>query len=120
MKRTDLIIITILLFAGIFFALIYFLSRSEGGVVCVKIGDNVVDRISLSEDIEKTYHIDDEENTLVIKDGEAYVINASCPDKLCEKMGAISHTNETIVCLPHKFFVTIEGGEAAEFDAVTR
>jgi hypothetical protein len=37
--------------------------------------------------------------------------DADCPDKLCEKTGKISKNGETIVCLPHRVVVEIQGGE---------
>ena len=38
--------------------------------------------------------------------------DADCPDKLCEKTGKISKNGETIVRLPHRVVVEIQGGEA--------
>ena len=48
-------------------------------------------------------------NTLVISDGKAYVEGADCPDRLCVKQHAVSRTGETIICLPHRLVIRIEG-----------
>ena len=50
-------------------------------------------------------------NTVVIENGTVYMKDADCPDKLCEKTGKISKNGETIVCLPHRVVVEIQGGE---------
>ena len=46
-------------------------------------------------------------NHLVIKDGEAVLTEADCPDLRCTRMGPISEPGEWMVCLPHRVTVTI-------------
>ncbi|MBF1007200.1 MAG: NusG domain II-containing protein [Lachnospiraceae bacterium] len=46
-------------------------------------------------------------NKLVIKDGEAYIEEASCPDKQCVRQGKISKAGEMLVCLPNRVVVKI-------------
>ena len=48
-------------------------------------------------------------NTLVIEDGKAFIEKADCPDGLCVKQGRIFEEGETVICLPHKVVVRIEG-----------
>lgn len=48
-------------------------------------------------------------NILVISDGEAYMKDADCPDKICVHQGHISKTSQTIVCLPNKVVIKIVG-----------
>lgn len=48
------------------------------------------------------------QNTVVIKDGKAYMESANCPDKICVAHSAISKAGQTIVCLPHKLVVAVE------------
>lgn len=47
-------------------------------------------------------------NLLVIQEGKALVTQASCPDKLCVRQGAVSEIGESIVCLPNKVIVAVE------------
>ena len=56
-------------------------------------------------------------NLLVIRDGSAFVREADCPDKLCVRTGAIRYEGESIICLPHRVVVAVEGGEPGEVDA---
>jgi len=76
-------------------------------------------RYSLSED--RTVTIGEGAyNVLEISHGAAAVVEANCGDHTCVRMGAISREGETIVCLPHRLIVRVEGGEAAPFDAAVR
>ncbi len=44
-----------------------------------------------------------------VKNGEAFVSEADCPDKVCEKSGKISRSGESIACVPNKILIKIEG-----------
>ena len=50
-------------------------------------------------------------NICEIKDGQAHMTEATCPDHLCMKQHAIDSKGGTIVCLPNK--VVIEGTKAS-------
>lgn len=57
-------------------------------------------------------------NTFRIQNGSADMIHADCPDQLCVNQRAISKVGETIVCLPHKIVVEVEGENKSDFDAI--
>lgn len=72
-------------------------------------------------DEEKTLVLEGERgvNTVVITgDGEVYMADADCHDKICLTMGTISRSGEYIACLPHRLIITIEGEEDEEIDAL--
>lgn len=48
-------------------------------------------------------------NTLVIENGKAYIASADCPEQLCVRQRPISLAGQTIVCLPHRLVLRIEG-----------
>ena len=58
-------------------------------------------------------------NLLVIKDGKAYVENASCPDGICSKHRPISYDGESIICLPNKVVVSIDKQDASAPDIIS-
>ena len=93
------------------------LTKEPGSEVIVKIDGNEVARYSLLIDDE--YELNNGTNILCIKNGEAYLIDASCPDHLCVKQGKISKNGETITCLPYKLTVTVTGGEKPPVDLVS-
>ena len=58
-------------------------------------------------------------NTLVIENGEAWVSEANCPDRVCMGMGKISKNGEFIACLPNQVIIVVEGGEESPVDGRT-
>ena len=44
--------------------------------------------------------------------------DADCPDQLCVHQKAASKNHESIICLPNKVVVEVDGSEEREFDAV--
>lgn len=49
----------------------------------------------------------------------AHVADVVCPDKLCQKTGKIQAVGQSIVCLPNKVVVIIEGKTLSDVDQVT-
>ena len=47
-------------------------------------------------------------NHLIIKGGEVWVSEATCPDKICVHQGKIHMDGEIIVCLPNKMTAQIK------------
>ena len=97
-----------LLLAAVMFAALHFTQTSGAGVVVRVNGEEVV-RYSLSRD--GRYELNGGTNILVIQDGEAYLIEADCPDKLCVRQGKISSTGQVITCLPNRLTVTVYGAD---------
>lgn len=57
-------------------------------------------------------------NILCIGEGAAWIEEANCGDHTCVNTGAISREGESIVCLPHRLIVQVEGGERTSWDAL--
>lgn len=74
--------------------------------------------VSLSENTEFTVECDDGYNTVCINNGEIYVSEADCPDKVCVNTAPISGGVIPIVCLPHRLEIRVVGGESI-IDAAT-
>ena len=106
-----------LLFAGaiLVIALVAFLcfklTAKNGSKVLVSVDGKTVKTFDLGVDTEYEIKTGDSINNLVIKNGEAYIDFANCPDKICQHHRKISKSGETIVCLPHKVVVSVEGEE---------
>ena len=118
--RNDIILglAVIVLAAGIW--LFTELNKEEGEFAVVTVNGVETAKYSLSEDAE--IRLESENggyNILVIKNGKADIIEASCPDHVCVDQRAISKTGEAITCLPNKTVITIDGEEEAEIDFVS-
>lgn len=59
-------------------------------------------------------------NVVDIRGGSVTVSEASCANQVCVRHGSISKPGESIVCLPNRLVVSIEGGEeGGGYDTVT-
>ena len=109
MKTKDyrLIIYIIITLAVLLAASSLYLSGS-GEYVRITEGGNIVGIYPINQDtvINLTH------NTVTVKDGEASMSEADCPDGLCIKQGAISHSGEVIACLPNRVTVQIISGQS--------
>ena len=117
----DLILVGMLLLAAL---QLFFLMREKqtketgtGAVAVVTVDGEEFGRYSLNEN--GTFLLNGGSNTLVIENGEAWVSEANCPDKVCMGMGKISRNGEFIACLPNRLIVIVEGGEQSPFDGKT-
>ena len=118
--KNDLVLIGAFLAGFIAICGMLFVSKKSGMLVVVSVDSVKTASFSLSEDIE--YEIkgyDGGTNLLIIKDGEAYLIDSSCPDHLCEHMGKISKVGQSIICLPNRVVVEVIGDEKEEFDTIS-
>ena len=50
-------------------------------------------------------------------DGAVYVTSSDCPNQDCVHSGAISRAGQSIVCLPARVAVTLEGS-ASDYDLI--
>ena len=118
--KNDLIMIGVLVLCGLVIAGALFLTREKGNQVVVSVDGQVVNSFPIDKDTE--YVIEGYEggrNTLIIKDGVAYMSDASCPDHLCMGMGKISQVGQSIICLPNRVVVEIRGdGDEPEYDVI--
>lgn len=115
--RNDAILIAVLLILGGALAVFLYATRQSGGYVSVQIDGEAVMELPLGEDARIVLGEGEHTNTLVIADGAARVTEAGCPDQICVNHGAIRYAGESIVCLPHRLVVTVEGGRANDVDA---
>lgn len=111
-KRDIMLIATLIIVCVAAFLIINFVVKKDGITAVVKVDGNIVYMLPLDKNASVTVEgYQGGSNTVVIENGTVYMKDADCPDKLCEKTGKISKNGETIVCLPHRVVVEIQGGE---------
>ena len=117
----DLILVGALLLVAL---LLFFLVRNgqdratgTDAVAVVTVDGAEVGRYPLNKS--GTFPLNNGSNILVVENGEAWVSEANCPDKVCMGMGKISRNGEFIACLPNRLIVVVEGGEPALVDGMT-
>ena len=114
-RWADFIVIGLLLLLSLVLWLALNAIRTEGGEVVVRVDGVETERHALTE--EGTYPLNGGSNILVIADREAWLVEANCPDLLCVRQGKIHYTGQSIICLPNRLTVTVEGGESDGVDA---
>lgn len=124
MKKNDLVLAAVILAAALLAlgGMRIFMSRNtREPEAVVTVDGKEYGRYPLEADYTKKIELENGSfNLLVIRDNEADIEEASCPDKVCVKHSPINRKGETLVCLPNKVVVEIVNGEAAEVDSSTR
>jgi len=59
-------------------------------------------------------------NKVEIRDGKAAITESDCPGEDCVHSGWIDRAGRSIVCLPNRLEVVLEGGAEDDVDAVVR
>ena len=116
-RRNDLLLIGGILATALIGLVLYLALRVPGTTAVVLVDGKEVTRYPLDTPAQTTIQLEESSNKLVIRDGKAFITEANCPDRICVKHRGISHVGETIVCLPHKVVIRIEGGNTADSDA---
>lgn len=138
-KRSMAVIaIIFIIVLGAYGASLFLLEQPSSSYAVVHASDGSEEKLPLDKDTTITVSTDLGSNTIVVSNGAVSVIDADCPNHDCIQQGAISNTNQQIVCLPHKLWIevvaegTANGARDAEsqesatgtdsglFDATTR
>ena len=101
MKKGDFIVIGALCAVTAIIFLILNLSSKPSVTVTVSQNNKIVYEGKIDEDKQ----IKLESNTVVIKNGEVFMKEATCKNKICVKHKKISKSGESIVCLPNRVTV---------------
>lgn len=117
--KNDILLISALLLLALILWAFTFLLRTGGGEAVVTADGVEAARLPLSRNAVLTVGEGEHTNTVVVENGEVYVSEASCPDRVCIRQGRVRYDGQTIVCLPNRLVVTVVGGGGGP-DAVVR
>ena len=106
-KKPDIILYLLLVIACV--CLFLFIPREPGENVEVFVDGKQVAVYPLSRDTTQIIEGVGGTDMLVIREGEAMIEQATCPDCLCVKSGRISRAGQCIICLPNRVSVRISG-----------
>ena len=121
MRRSDMILLSAAIAAALMFYIIIMYSERPGDAVRVTVDGSIYAQYPLDKDTDviipgkKGLN-----NRLVISGGEADIVEAACPDKLCVRQKAIKYDGETIVCLPNRVVVEVISESSNGVDAVAQ
>ncbi len=102
--KKDFILVLIVLVVG-FAGFIFLNSADKGKTATIKVDGEVVETLLLNEDTSVEF------NNVVIacENGEIYVKESTCTDKVCMRSGRISKSGEGIICAPNRVSIEIDG-----------
>ena len=141
-RKADIILFVVLVIAGLAASAVLAMSHSGGDTVIIESGGELYATYPLTEDrvvivpspqekVLPAHQPDDSKpaseqfthyNVVTISGGRVSVSEASCKNQVCVKHSEISLTGESIVCLPNRLVVRIEGSgteEGGGYDSVT-
>lgn len=118
-KKADIVLLIVLILLGAGLSVPAAMQRSQGNSVRITVNGKLYGTYRLDED--QTIEVKEEGKTNIVKiEGKKVLMqSASCKNQICVHTGKISHAGQSIVCLPNRVSVTIEGKEAGEYDAVS-
>ncbi len=117
--KNDIILTASVITVAVLVFFIISLMSADGGYLEVKKDGKIIAVYPLSQNREVEIESENGYNLLIIENGEAYIKEASCPDKLCMHQGKASRHGETLVCLPNKTIVTVVSDKTPDTDFVS-
>ncbi len=112
--RADLLLIAALLLTALALFLWQRSARTGGNTAAVYVDGRLEGAYPLDRDAR--IPIGGGHNLLLLENGAADMVEADCPDRICVDMHPIRYVGETILCLPNRVLVQIEGPGEREVD----
>lgn len=127
LKKLDIIIVAVLLVLSIIPSvyLMLFKSNNENSNIVIRIDGELIKSIPLKNENKSNIHEFNFNNNIgyvEVKNGRVRMLEMDreiCPDAICSETGWIENSYESIVCLPNRIIVTIEGNNDEVIDAQT-
>lgn len=120
-RKADIVLFCFLILsAGISAALILFRLSGPAGDVVITLNGNPYGTYSLEEDRRIEISGENYHNVVLIENGSVRMQSSDCHNQICVNHMPISRSGESIICLPHRIVVRIQGGKEADVDAVAQ
>lgn len=114
--KYDFLAIGIVAAIAILVSVIFWTSvgAEEGSMLSVYQEGALIKELSLDSDVEFVIE-GDYKNVITIKDGKAAITESDCPGTDCVHSGWIHEAGRSIVCLPNRVELRIEGTSEVDF-----
>lgn len=119
-KKADIALFFIILIFGLVVSYLTFTGNVKGDNVKVTVDGKVYGIYPLAENREIEVSQNGRVNNIIIKDGVVSMAYSSCSNQICVSTKPVSHTKDSIVCLPNKVLVEIEAKNGGgDIDVIT-
>lgn len=110
-NAADLLIVAAVLLLAVAAFFRFFPGGAQDGaaVAVITVDGAAVERLPLNQPAERSYSANGYTLRVVVENSTVRVAQADCPSQDCVHTGAISRAGQSIVCLPARLTVTIEG-----------
>ncbi|MBR6473731.1 MAG: NusG domain II-containing protein [Firmicutes bacterium] len=109
MKKADIILLILIVAAGLIISFGPLAKEAGGTDVRVTLNGDTYGIYSLFEDQTIEIESDGHRNVIIIEDGTARMESSTCKNQICVDHGRISLIGDSIVCLPNRVVIEIEG-----------
>lgn len=116
-KKADIILLILLVSIGLVASYFAAVGGTKGAKAVITVDGQLYGTYSLSKNQTIVIERNNHRNKITIKNGKVQMASSSCKNQVCVHEGAISKTNQSIVCLPNRVMVQIQGGDS-EYDAI--
>ncbi len=119
--KGDVVVILFVIMLAILIGVTFWMKTGtgEGNVVVIYRDGEKVQEIPLDKDTELLIE-NDYTNKLIVKDKKVAIAESDCPGRDCVHSGWISGKGRSLVCLPNRVEVRIEGEMDSEVDFIVR
>ena len=119
--KGDVVVISFVIMLAILIGVVFWMKtgKEEGNVVVIYQEGNKVQEIPLSVNTEVLIE-NDYTNKLIVKDKKVSIVESDCPGRDCVHSGTINGKGRSLVCLPNRVEIRIEGGNDSEVDFIVR
>lgn len=112
-RKSDIIIIAVIILAAAGSLLFRHLVSSERCIANISVNEKTISVIDLSKTEDGEFKLKEIQGPVFeIKDGKIRIKSSDCKNQICVNTGFIASPGETIVCLPKKLVIEIKDGKA--------
>ena len=119
--KGDVIVISFVIMLAILIGVVFWMKTGteQGNVVAVYQEGEKIHELSLDKDTEVLIE-NDYTNKLIVRDKKVAIVESDCPGRDCVHSGWISGKGRSLVCLPNRVEIRIEGDADSEVDFIVR
>lgn len=119
--KGDVVVISFVIMLAILIGVVFWMKTGteQGNVVVVYQEGEKIHELSLDKDTEVLIE-NDYTNKLIVRDKKVAIVESDCPGMDCVHSGWISGKGRSLVCLPNRVEIRIEGDVDSEVDFIVR
>ena len=119
--KGDAVVISFVIMLAVLIGVIFWMKTGteQGSVVAVYQEGEKIQELSLDKNTEVLIE-NDYTNKLIVRDKKVAIVESDCPGMDCVHSGWISGKGRSLVCLPNRVEIRIEGDVDSEVDFIVR